>query len=36
MLIELYVGNYITLNDFVNGVDGNFKDYTETFSKSLI
>ncbi len=28
MLIKLCVGNYITSNDFVNGVDGIFKDYT--------
>jgi len=36
MLIELCVGNYIISNGFVNGVDGNFKVYTESLSKSLI
>jgi len=35
-LIELCTRNYATLNGLVNGVDGIFKDYTKTLSKSLI
>ncbi len=36
VLIELCTRNYATLNGLVNGVDGIFKDYTKTLSKSLI
>jgi len=36
MLIELCARNYIISNGFVNGVDGIFKVYIESLSKSLI
>jgi hypothetical protein len=36
MLVELCARNYNTLDGFVNGVDGIFKDFTQTFSKSFI
>jgi hypothetical protein len=35
MLVELHAKNYATSYDFVNGVDGIFKDYTKTSSKSF-
>jgi len=36
MLVELCVGNYDTLDGLVNGADGTFKDFTQTFSTSFI
>jgi hypothetical protein len=36
MLVELCVGNYATLDGFMNGVDGTFQDYIEINPKILI
>jgi hypothetical protein len=36
MLVELFVRNYDTLDGLVNGVDGTFKYFTQTSSKSFI
>jgi hypothetical protein len=36
MLVELRAENYVTSCGIVNGVDGIFKDYTKTSSKSFI
>jgi hypothetical protein len=34
MLVELSIGNYTTLDGLVNGLDGTFQNYINTFSKT--
>ncbi len=36
MLVEFYAKNSATSDGLVNGVNGTFKDYTRTYSKSFI